>query len=85
MSKKKEYCIQLHMVHVQFGLHTYTAQVAMVINNIVAQSYHYNYHVHNGIWHYYDDNMPNIIQVSEHRFVESCIIQMWCTDMNVAW
>lgn len=35
--------------------------------------------------HYYDGDMPNIIQVAEHQYVERRLINMWTTDMNVAW
>ena len=35
--------------------------------------------------HYYDGDMPNIIQVAEHQYVEHQLINMWTTAMNVAW
>lgn len=47
--------------------------------------YYKNYLVKKGMRHYYDGDMPNIIQVAEHRYVECWLINMWTTDMNIAW
>ncbi|KIM40257.1 hypothetical protein M413DRAFT_413786 [Hebeloma cylindrosporum] len=33
----------------------------------------------------YVDSLPQVIEVSEHRFVEARLIHMWRTDMNVSW
>ena len=39
----------------------------------------------NGVRHYYPAGVPDIIEVTDHRFVEARVVQMWCIDMNVAW
>ena len=44
-----------------------------------------NYFVKNGMRHYYDGNVPEIIQVGEHQFVECRLVNMWTIDTNVAW
>jgi CxC5 like cysteine cluster associated with KDZ transposases len=33
----------------------------------------------------YYDNIPDILQVGEHQFVERRVIHLWRTDMNLAW
>jgi hypothetical protein len=48
-------------------------------------AYYKNYLVKNGMRHYYDGDMPDIIQVAEHQYVECQLINMWTTDMNIAW
>ena len=48
-------------------------------------SYHNNYSVANGVRHYYPAEVPDIIEVTDHRFVETRVVQMWRMDMNVAW
>ena len=35
--------------------------------------------------YYYDEEIPDIIQVGEHQFVEKKVLKMWCTDTNIAW
>ena len=48
-------------------------------------AYYHNYQVKNGLWHYYDGNIPAVVQVGEHQFVEHRVIKMWCTDTNISW
>ena len=48
-------------------------------------SYHHNYRVHGKIRYYYWDNLPDVIEVAEHHYVERKLIELWCTDMNIAW
>jgi len=47
-------------------------------------NYHHNFRVKEGQRIYYD-NIPDIIQVGEHQFVEKRVIEMWRTNMNIAW
>ena len=47
-------------------------------------SYYNNYYVHEKKQHYYN-KVLNITQVSWHHFVETCVVQIWASDMNVAW
>lgn len=47
-------------------------------------SYHNNYTVTNGIRHYYAA-VPDIIEVTDHRYIETRVVHMWRVDMNVAW
>ena len=35
--------------------------------------------------YYYDGDLPAIIQVGEHQFVERRLVNMWCMDTNIAW
>ena len=39
----------------------------------------------NGVRHYYPAGVPDIIEVTDHRFIETRVVQMWHIDMNVAW
>ena len=32
-----------------------------------------------------DRDLPNIIEVAEHHYVERKLINLWCADMSVAW
>jgi hypothetical protein len=41
--------------------------------------------VSNGVHHYYPTGVPDIIEVTDHRFIETRVVQMWRIDMNVAW
>jgi hypothetical protein len=47
-------------------------------------NHYHNYSVKNGQRTYYDD-IPDIIQVSEHQFVERQVIQLWINLMLVLW
>ena len=47
-------------------------------------NYHHNFYVKGGQRTYYN-GMPDVIQVGEHQFVEKKLVQMWHTNMNVAW
>ncbi|KDR67274.1 hypothetical protein GALMADRAFT_283614 [Galerina marginata CBS 339.88] len=48
-------------------------------------TYYHNYQVKDGMRYYYDEEIPDIIQVGEHQFVEKRVLKMWCTDTNIAW
>ncbi|KAF8807013.1 hypothetical protein BYT27DRAFT_7292820 [Phlegmacium glaucopus] len=48
-------------------------------------AYYHNYFVENGLRHYYDGDLPAIIQVGEHQYVERRLVDMWTTDSNIAW
>ncbi|KAF8232273.1 hypothetical protein L208DRAFT_1192433, partial [Tricholoma matsutake] len=48
-------------------------------------NYHHNFHVNNGIHTYYDGSIPDVIQVSEHQFTETRLIQLWITLMLISW
>jgi hypothetical protein len=47
-------------------------------------NYHHNFHVKDGRRIYYD-SIPNIIQVSEHQYVERQVIELWINLMLVSW
>src|SRR6202035_5606190 len=47
-------------------------------------SYHHDFSVKNKVRTYYD-HIPDVIQVGSHQFVERALIQLWRTDMNLAW
>lgn len=54
--------------------------------NIGCQTaYYHNYFVKNGMRHYYDGTLPEILQVGEHQFVEKKVVNMWSTDANISW
>lgn len=36
-------------------------------------------------WTYYDHSIPDIIQVSEHKFIERKVIDLWINLMMVSW
>jgi len=40
--------------------------------------------VNDGFRTYYDD-IPDIIQIGNHQFVEYKVVCLWQTDMNLAW
>ncbi|KAF8815547.1 hypothetical protein BYT27DRAFT_7225037 [Phlegmacium glaucopus] len=46
--------------------------------------YYHNYFMKDGMWYYYDGDLPDVIQVGEHQFIERKVVNVWCTDMNVA-
>src|SRR5882762_1867891 len=53
-------------------------------------TYHHNFSVsehEDGVYQrsYYDQDIPDIIQASEHRFVERKVINLWVTLMLVSW
>ncbi|KAF8913256.1 hypothetical protein CPB84DRAFT_1841654 [Gymnopilus junonius] len=48
-------------------------------------TYYHNYQVKDGMRYYYDEEIPNIIQVREHQFVEKRVLKMWYTDTNISW
>jgi hypothetical protein len=48
-------------------------------------AYYHNYQVNGSLRHYYGGNIPAVIQVGEHQFVEHRVIKMWCTDTNISW
>jgi len=53
-------------------------------------TYHHNFLVsehEDGVYQrsYYDQDIPDIIQASEHRFVERKVINLWVTLMLVSW
>ncbi|KAF8157692.1 hypothetical protein BJ912DRAFT_1026825 [Pholiota molesta] len=48
-------------------------------------AYYHNYSVKNSMRSYYEGDLPAIIQVGEHQFVEQKVIDMWRIDMHVAW
>ncbi|KAF8186294.1 hypothetical protein BJ912DRAFT_1022838 [Pholiota molesta] len=47
-------------------------------------SYHNNYRVHAGKRYYYSEGMPDVLEVSDHHFIETRVAVMWCTDTNIA-
>ncbi|KAF8809420.1 hypothetical protein BYT27DRAFT_7254557 [Phlegmacium glaucopus] len=49
------------------------------------RAYYHNYFMEGGMRYYYDGDLPDVIQVEEHQFVERKVVNMWRTDMNVAW
>ena len=48
-------------------------------------NYHHNFRVEGGRRIYYDADIPDVIQVGEHQFVEHKVIQLWITLMVVSW
>ncbi|KAF8152442.1 hypothetical protein B0H34DRAFT_800873 [Crassisporium funariophilum] len=48
-------------------------------------AYYHNYSVKDGMRHYYNSSIPEIIQVGEHQFVERKVVDMWRTDTNISW
>lgn len=44
-------------------------------------NYHHNFKVFKGIRTYYGD-IPDIVQISEHQFVERQVIEMWLALMD---
>ncbi|KAH8096937.1 hypothetical protein BXZ70DRAFT_895312 [Cristinia sonorae] len=50
-------------------------------------NYHYNYYVQGGgkSREHYKGPLPDIIQISEHRFVERRLIDMWINMMLYGW
>jgi hypothetical protein len=53
-------------------------------------TYHHNFSVserEDGIYEraYYAQDIPDVIQVSEHRFAERKVIDLWITLMLVSW
>jgi hypothetical protein len=53
-------------------------------------TYHHNFSVCEqaaGVYErsYYDQEIPKVIQVSEHRVVETKVINLWITLMLVSW
>jgi len=49
-------------------------------------SYQHNYYVQNSLRFYYGgDDLPEVVEVAEHHFIERKIINLWRIDMNVAW
>lgn len=47
-------------------------------------SYHHNYSVHKGQRHYYK-GVPDVLQVGEHQFVETRVIELWIALMGTSW
>ena len=56
-----------------------------IIIIVCSSSYHHNYRVQNETHYYYWDNLPDVVEVAEHHYIERKLIDLWCTDMNVAW
>ena len=48
-------------------------------------TYHHNFSIHDGKHIYYNTKIPDIIQVSEHQFVEHKVIELWITSMDVCY
>jgi hypothetical protein len=46
--------------------------------------YHLDFSVKNDRRFYYDD-IPDILQIADHQFIERGLIHMWRTSTNVAW
>lgn len=34
---------------------------------------------------FYYENLPKILQIADHQFVERRLIDTWCTSTNIAW
>ena len=47
-------------------------------------NYHNNYYIKDGERVYYD-NIPQIIQVGNHQFIEVKVVNVWITLMVVSW
>lgn len=47
-------------------------------------SYHHNYSVCNGSRTYYSD-IPKVLQVGEHQFVETKLVYTWRSNMLFGW
>ena len=47
-------------------------------------SYHHNYSVCNGSRTYYSD-IPKVLQVGEHQFVEMKLVYTWWSNMLFGW
>jgi hypothetical protein len=67
------------------GLPFFTLDFINIIITECNTSYHHNYRVQNKTRYYYWGNLPDIIEVAEHHYVDRKLIDLWCTDMNVAW
>jgi hypothetical protein len=53
-------------------------------------TYHHNFSVSecdDGTYErsYYDEDIPDVIQASEHRFVERKVVNLWISLMLVSW
>ena len=48
-------------------------------------NYHHNFCVNKGQRIYYDGTIPDVLQVSEHQFVERKVVNLWITLMVVSW
>src|ERR1700761_5839702 len=47
-------------------------------------NYHNNFSVHAGLRTYYP-GVPDLIQVGEHQFAESRLVNMWISSMLLGW
>ena len=47
-------------------------------------NYHHDFYVKNGMRIYYDD-IPDVLQVEEHQFVERQVVQHWINLMLISW
>ena len=47
-------------------------------------NYHNNFHVFRGQRIYYD-GIPNILQIGEHQFAETKLVELWITMMLLSW
>ena len=76
------------------SLHPYCEHECTYINNKFGSdvfllsdcniNYHHNYWVFRGQQFYYD-SLPDIIQVSKHRFAERKLINLWIPMMLLSW
>jgi len=48
-------------------------------------NYHHNFCVQENKRIYYNDAIPDVVQVGEHQFVECCVIELWINSIVVSW
>ncbi len=48
-------------------------------------NYHHNFCIQENKRIYYDNTIPDVIQVGEHQFVERRVIELWINSMVVSW
>src|ERR1700722_2914027 len=71
------YCQGVSACYDTFAMHSHS-QIPCKID------YHLNYYVRAGQRTYYD-SMPEVIQVGKPRFIECRVVELWRTDMLLAW
>jgi hypothetical protein len=95
-TRHEGYCIHWIRVSVQLGLSDTNAKVcpyalkvyidslSKEIHSGCQTSYYHNFRVKDGIQYYYEGELPELIQVGEHQFVERKVVFMWTIDTNIS-
>ena len=71
----------------RYGIQIISIRYYLLIPPIKAckVNYHHNFGVRNDQRIYYDNGIPDIIQIGEHQFVECDVVKLWITSMVVSW